>query len=188
MGRLNTLKCPSTKKGTDVSSLYVPPKKGRLEGPNQNRQSLLLKGPTPNLPPPSISITGARKKGNGIDFDVSAEQPVQRGMAARSAVYLGRASVLYEEFLIGGLSQRIEEDKGLDLRHTLVRHALMIACLAHKNMLEYEENDTVRRELRDELIKVNKELTVGVGREKQLVADLEEARAHEKALEMELKE
>ncbi|KAL5848940.1 hypothetical protein ACOSQ4_006953 [Xanthoceras sorbifolium] len=102
--------------------------------------------------------------------------------------YLGRAPVLYKEFLTRSLSQRIEEDKGPELCYTLVRHALMIAYMAYKDMLESEENDAEKGELSDKLLKVKKELAVGAGREKQLVAELKESRAHEKALEMELKE
>ncbi|KAL5754170.1 hypothetical protein ACOSP7_022390 [Xanthoceras sorbifolium] len=114
-------------------------------GPNQSSQPLFLKGPAPNLPPPPHENTAsARRKGNGIDFDVYAEQPVERGMPTHSVVvgqavlpsssqglgtvpreYLRQAPVLYEEFITGDLSQRIEEDKGLDLCHTLVRHALI---------------------------------------------------------------
>ncbi|KAL5773539.1 hypothetical protein ACOSQ2_013463 [Xanthoceras sorbifolium] len=96
--------------------------------------------------------------------------------------------MLYEEFFIRGLSQRIEEDKGPDLRHSLVRHALMIACLAYKDMLESEQNDAERRELRDELIKAKRELVVEADREKRLAVNLKESRAREKALELELKE
>ncbi|KAL5732673.1 hypothetical protein ACOSQ2_032365 [Xanthoceras sorbifolium] len=110
-----------------------------------------------------------------------------RGLGPIAKEHLGRAPTLYEEFLTSGLSQRIEEDKGPDLHHTLVRHALMTVSLAYKDILESKENDVERRELRDELVKVRKELTVGIDCEKQLAADLKEPQAHEKDLELKLK-
>ncbi|KAL5840779.1 hypothetical protein ACOSQ4_013387 [Xanthoceras sorbifolium] len=76
-----------------------------------------------NLSPPPVNVAEARKKGKGVDFDISTEQPVQRRMPTHSTAvgqatlpspsrglgvvmreYLGRAPVLYEEFLTGGLS------------------------------------------------------------------------------------
>ncbi|KAL5770298.1 hypothetical protein ACOSP7_014452 [Xanthoceras sorbifolium] len=166
MERLNTLKCPPIKRGFDDSSLSVPPKKVRFEGPNRSDHPLLLKGPAPNLPPPPpTNVAGARRKEKGVDFDVSAKQSIKRMRPEYSAV----APILYEEFLTDGLNQRIEEDKGPDLRHTLVRHDLILnftACLAYKDMLESEENDVERRELHDELMKAVRELVVGAGCEK----------------------
>ncbi|KAL5789488.1 hypothetical protein ACOSQ2_004376 [Xanthoceras sorbifolium] len=52
---------------------------------------------------------------------------LSRGLGEIAKEYLDRAPMLYEEFLTGGLSQRIEEDEGSDLRHTIVRHALLIS-------------------------------------------------------------
>ncbi|KAL5861889.1 hypothetical protein ACOSQ4_003185 [Xanthoceras sorbifolium] len=115
--------------------------------PNRNDLPLLLQGLAPSLlPPPPINAVGARIKGKWVDFDASAEQPVQKGRSNHSAMvgqaalmsssrglgtvareYLRRAPVLYEEFLTEGLSQHIEEDKGSDLCYTLVRHALMVS-------------------------------------------------------------
>ncbi|KAL5865463.1 hypothetical protein ACOSQ3_002977 [Xanthoceras sorbifolium] len=111
-----------------------------------------------------------------------------RGLSPIAKEYLGQAPILYEEFLTDDLSQHIEENKGPHLRHTLVRRTLITVCLTYKDMLKSKENDAYRRELHDELKKARRELAVGVGREKQLVADLKKARASEKALEMELKE
>ncbi|KAL5789493.1 hypothetical protein ACOSQ2_004381 [Xanthoceras sorbifolium] len=48
-----------------------------------------------------------------------------RGLGEIVKEYLDRTSMLYEKFLTGGLSQHIEEDEGSDLRHTIVRHALL---------------------------------------------------------------
>ncbi|KAL5799490.1 hypothetical protein ACOSQ4_032374 [Xanthoceras sorbifolium] len=110
-----------------------------------------------------------------------------RGLGPIVKEYLGRTPTLYEEFLTAGLSQRIEEDKGSDFHHTLVRHAVMTVSLAYKDILESKENDVERRELRDELAKVRKALAVGIDCEKQLAADLKEPQARGKALELELK-
>ncbi|KAL5835026.1 hypothetical protein ACOSQ3_014613 [Xanthoceras sorbifolium] len=163
MERLNILKCPPVERGIDDSPLFVPLKNVRLEGPNRSDQPLLLKGPAPKLPPPpSTNVAGARRKEKGVDFDVSAKQTVQRMRPEHSAM----APMLYEEFLTDGLNQRIEEDKGPDLRHTLVCHALMTACLTYKYMLESEGNDMERRKLHDELMKAMRELVIGVGCEK----------------------
>ncbi|KAL5805016.1 hypothetical protein ACOSQ3_031816 [Xanthoceras sorbifolium] len=49
-----------------------------------------------------------------------------RGLGAVAQEYLKRASMLYKEFLTRGLSQRIEEEEGPDLHHTLIRHAILI--------------------------------------------------------------
>ncbi|KAL5770997.1 hypothetical protein ACOSP7_015151 [Xanthoceras sorbifolium] len=99
-----------------------------------------------------------------------------RGLGAVEKEYLEQASMLYKEFLTGGLSQLIEEDEGSDLRHTLIRHAFLTACLSYKNMLKSEENDTEKIELCDELMKVKQTLAVMEGREKKLVAELKESR------------
>ncbi|KAL5745829.1 hypothetical protein ACOSP7_026975 [Xanthoceras sorbifolium] len=104
-------------------------------GPNRNDKPFLLQGHVPSLPSfPLTNAAGTPKKGNWVYFNASTEQPVQRGRPNHFAVvgqaalpslsrclstvareYLRRALVLYEEFLIGGLSQRIEEDKDPDL-------------------------------------------------------------------------
>ncbi|KAL5787750.1 hypothetical protein ACOSP7_004699 [Xanthoceras sorbifolium] len=42
-------------------------------------QPPLLVGPSPN-------VAGTRKKGKGVDFYASAEQPIQKGMPTHSAV------------------------------------------------------------------------------------------------------
>ncbi|KAL5752229.1 hypothetical protein ACOSP7_022415 [Xanthoceras sorbifolium] len=48
-----------------------------------------------------------------------------RGLGAVAKEYLDQASTLYEEFLTRGLSQRVDEDEGSDLRHMLVCYALL---------------------------------------------------------------
>ncbi|KAL5751949.1 hypothetical protein ACOSQ2_022456 [Xanthoceras sorbifolium] len=83
-------------------------------------QPLLLEGVIPSLPPPPpVDAAGACRKGKGVDFDASAEQPVvgqttfsslSRGLGPIAREYLGRATTLYKELLTGGLSQRIKED------------------------------------------------------------------------------
>ncbi|KAL5750438.1 hypothetical protein ACOSP7_025041 [Xanthoceras sorbifolium] len=118
---------------------FVLPRFGRYK-------PLLLKGVTPSLPPPlPADAAGARRKGKRVDFDVFVELSALMGRSAHYAVvgqaafpssswglgpvareYLGRTLTLYKEFLIGGLSQHIKEDKGPDLCHTLVRYALMV--------------------------------------------------------------
>ncbi|KAL5785722.1 hypothetical protein ACOSQ2_008114 [Xanthoceras sorbifolium] len=57
----------------------------------------------------------------------TAYPSLSQGLGAVAQEYLKRALMLYEEFLTGGLSQLIEEDEGPDLRHTLVRHALLVS-------------------------------------------------------------
>ncbi|KAL5758336.1 hypothetical protein ACOSP7_020947 [Xanthoceras sorbifolium] len=111
-----------------------------------------------------------------------------QGLGAVAKEYLDRALMLNEEFLTGGLSQCIKEDEGPDLRHTIVRHALLTTYLSYKNMLESEDNDAKRRVIRDELLKTKQGLAVVEGREKELAVELEKLQAHDKALEMELKE
>ncbi|KAL5776967.1 hypothetical protein ACOSP7_009893 [Xanthoceras sorbifolium] len=111
-----------------------------------------------------------------------------QGLGLVMKEYLKQAPMLYKEFLTRGLSQLIEEDEGPDLRHTLVRHALLTANLSYKIMLESDDNDAKRRVLRDEILKMKLGLTIAKGREKGLAAELEKLRAREKALEMELKE
>ncbi|KAL5857401.1 hypothetical protein ACOSQ3_004859 [Xanthoceras sorbifolium] len=186
MGRLKILRFSPTKKGVHASPLSIPPKKARVEESNLDGQSPLLKGPSSNLPPTShTNVEGTCRKGKGVDFNSIAKQPVKRGMPIHSFV---QAPILYETFLTGGLSQRIEEDRRLDLRHTLVRHALMTIRLAYKDMLESEENDAKKREMCDELMKARKELTVGAGKKKQLAINLKESQTRGRALELELKE
>ncbi|KAL5767621.1 hypothetical protein ACOSQ2_014404 [Xanthoceras sorbifolium] len=53
-----------------------------------------------------------------------------RGLGAVTHEYLKQAPMLYKEFLTRGLSQLIEEDEGPNLRHTLVRHALLMRELS----------------------------------------------------------
>ncbi|KAL5818792.1 hypothetical protein ACOSQ4_022634 [Xanthoceras sorbifolium] len=101
--------------------------------------------------------------------------------------YLEWAPVLYEDFLTVSLSQRIEEDMGMNLRHTLLRHTLMSASLAYKNMLKTESNKAKRRELRDELVKAMGELAAGAECEKRLAAEVKESHAVKRALELEVK-
>ncbi|KAL5865691.1 hypothetical protein ACOSQ3_003205 [Xanthoceras sorbifolium] len=48
-----------------------------------------------------------------------------RGLGAVAQEYLKTGLMLYEKFITGGLSQYIKKDEGPDLRHTLVRHALL---------------------------------------------------------------
>ncbi|KAL5748010.1 hypothetical protein ACOSQ2_025307 [Xanthoceras sorbifolium] len=99
---------------------------------NGHYKPLLLKGVTPSLsPPPPADAAGARRKGKGVDFDVSVELSALMGRSAHYAVvgqaafpssswglgpvareYLGRTLTLYKEFLIGGLSQHIEKIRG----------------------------------------------------------------------------
>ncbi|KAL5738917.1 hypothetical protein ACOSQ2_028097 [Xanthoceras sorbifolium] len=50
---------------------------------------------------------------------------LSRGLSVVVKEYLDRAPMLYEEFLTEGLSQHIKEDEDLNLRHTIVRHALL---------------------------------------------------------------
>ncbi|KAL5831187.1 hypothetical protein ACOSQ3_016614 [Xanthoceras sorbifolium] len=64
-----------------------------------------------------------------------------RGFSTVAKEYLDLAPMLYEEFLTGGLSQRIEEDEDPNLCHTIICHALL-------------DNDAEKRVLRDELAKM----------------------------------
>ncbi|KAL5764329.1 hypothetical protein ACOSQ2_016923 [Xanthoceras sorbifolium] len=139
MGSLNIKKSPLIKRGAGTPLLTFP-KKTRLEKSTQKSQPLLLEGSASNLSPPSPAIAGgARGRGKEVNFDASTERPVQRGMSGPSTAvgqvafpsssqvlgvvakeYLEWALMLYEEFLIGSLSQRIEKDEGPDLRHILI--------------------------------------------------------------------
>ncbi|KAL5767712.1 hypothetical protein ACOSQ2_014495 [Xanthoceras sorbifolium] len=127
--------------------LLAPPKKPRLKRSNQNDHPLLLGVLHPVFHLLLSQLLGAlAERERGVDFDASAEQPLQRGMPGHSVIagpaafpssswalgvvakeYLGQAPILYEEFLTRGLSQRIEEDECPDLCHTLVRHALLVS-------------------------------------------------------------
>ncbi|KAL5734346.1 hypothetical protein ACOSP7_032207 [Xanthoceras sorbifolium] len=55
----------------------------------------------------------------------SAFPSSSRGLGTIPQEYLKRAPMLYEEFLTRGLSQRIADDEGPNLRHSLVCHALL---------------------------------------------------------------
>ncbi|KAL5743568.1 hypothetical protein ACOSQ2_026684 [Xanthoceras sorbifolium] len=118
--------------------------------------------------------------------------------------YLDRVSTLYEDFLTSSLSQYIEVDKGIDLRHILLRHALMIstsscisfffplrslsASLAYKDVFETEKSEAKIKELCNELRKVKRELAVRAKREKRLAAKVKDSKALRKVLELEVKE
>ncbi|KAL5806641.1 hypothetical protein ACOSQ4_029374 [Xanthoceras sorbifolium] len=159
MGRLEVTKCPMVKRSANASPLFVPPKKVRVGEPNLGGQPPLPKGPSLTLPsPPPIIAMDCRRKGKEVNFDAIAEQPVRREILTYSPE---RAPTLYEEFLTGGLSQRIEEGNRIYLRHTLLRYTLISASLAYKDMLEAEGNEAER-----------KELVVGAQCEKQLLVEL----------------
>ncbi|KAL5752492.1 hypothetical protein ACOSP7_022686 [Xanthoceras sorbifolium] len=102
--------------------------------------------------------------------------------------YLDQVPTFYEDFLSGGVSQCIEMDKGMDLRHTLLHHAFMSVSLAYKDVLETEKSEAKRRELRDELGKARRELAAGVEREKWLVIEVHESKALRKVMELGVKE
>ncbi|KAL5865712.1 hypothetical protein ACOSQ3_003226 [Xanthoceras sorbifolium] len=72
-------------------------------------------------------------------------------------------------------------DKGMDLRHTLLHHALT-------DVLETEKSEAERSELCDELGKVNRELVVGVECEQRLAAEVHESQVLRKVLELKVKE
>ncbi|KAL5747269.1 hypothetical protein ACOSP7_024266 [Xanthoceras sorbifolium] len=156
MGRLNVTKCHTAKRGINASSFAALPNKAKVGEPNQGGQPPFLP------PPPPISSTGNCSKGKWVAFDAATEQFVKKRLPSRSS----EALILYEDFLTSALSQRIEEDTRMDRLHTLLRHTLMSASLAYKDMLETERNEAKRREMCDELIKARKELVVGAGREK----------------------
>ncbi|KAL5851643.1 hypothetical protein ACOSQ3_006761 [Xanthoceras sorbifolium] len=136
MGRLNVMRCPVAKRGANASHF-----------------ALVSGGPPPFLlPPPLASSVKNHRKGNEVAFDAATKQP--------------RAPTLYEEFLTSGLSQRIKQDKGMDLRHTLLRHTIIFASLAYKDMLDAKRNEAERRELCNELMKAKKELAAKTRRKK----------------------
>ncbi|KAL5787437.1 hypothetical protein ACOSP7_004386 [Xanthoceras sorbifolium] len=63
--------------------------------------------------------------------------------------YIGRVSILYEDFLTRGLSQCIEVDLGMDLCHTLLRHAFV--TLKRDMKLEMNESAAKYKEKINEL-------------------------------------
>ncbi|KAL5775771.1 hypothetical protein ACOSP7_013328 [Xanthoceras sorbifolium] len=175
MGRLNVVKCPTEKRGSNASHFATSSKKA--------------KGPPPILLPPSFVLsTGNRRIEKGVVFDTTMEQLVGKKLYAYSFEYLERAPTLYEDFLTSGLRQHIEMGKGMDLYHTLLRHTLMSASLAYKDVFETEKNEAERRELRDELVKARSELAARAGREKQLAAEVQESQILRKALQLEVKD
>ncbi|KAL5775846.1 hypothetical protein ACOSP7_013403 [Xanthoceras sorbifolium] len=167
MERLQVKKCPTSKRGSNASFSAACMKKVKVWEPSQGGRPSLSKGPLPFLPPPlstlSPSSSSKRKK---VAFNVAIEQPIG------SLEYLKWALTLYEDFLTSGLSQRIEMDKRIDFRHTLLRHALTSASLAYKDVLETEKSEAERIELRDELKKARRELAAGVEREKWLAVEV----------------
>ncbi|KAL5787714.1 hypothetical protein ACOSP7_004663 [Xanthoceras sorbifolium] len=64
--------------------------------------------------------------GHSTAVGLAAFSSSSRGLGAVAKDYLERTPMLYEEFLTKGLSQLINEDEGPDLRHILVRHALLL--------------------------------------------------------------
>ncbi|KAL5779353.1 hypothetical protein ACOSQ2_010090 [Xanthoceras sorbifolium] len=177
MRRLNVMKCPTAKKDSNAYPFFASSKKARVDEPSQGGQPPFLRGPPPFLPPPPFTLSaGNSSKGKKVAFDSAMEE------------YLEWALTLYEDFLTRGLSQRIEMDKGIDLRHTLIYHTLMPASLVCKDVLETEKNDVERRELGDELAKAMRELTVRAEHDKQLAAEVWESQVLRKALELEVKE
>ncbi|KAL5803017.1 hypothetical protein ACOSQ4_031322 [Xanthoceras sorbifolium] len=67
------------------------------------------------------------------------------GLGAVANEYLEHAPMCYEEFLTRGLSQHIKEDEGLNLHHTLVRHALLRPSLGSRSGLLARENPSTGR-------------------------------------------
>ncbi|KAL5805052.1 hypothetical protein ACOSQ3_031852 [Xanthoceras sorbifolium] len=142
-------------------TLYLLFKRNGLPHPNDNvikycfalRQCLLPKGS-----PEDVLHDGMHYQ---VDFHASAKQNIQRmygptavvgpavfpssnrGLGAVAKEYLDRALMLYEEFLIEGLSQRIDEDKGPDLRHTIVCHALLLSSSGSCSRLLAQGNPSV---------------------------------------------
>ncbi|KAL5753964.1 hypothetical protein ACOSP7_022184 [Xanthoceras sorbifolium] len=99
----------------------------------------------------NIKKSSLGKRGKGIDFDASAEQPVQRGMFGSSVVasfaaYPSRVGVLVQ------LSMNTLSELRCFTRSSLLGPELT-ASLSCKIMLEFEDNDAERRVLRDELLK-----------------------------------
>ncbi|KAL5854673.1 hypothetical protein ACOSQ4_004475 [Xanthoceras sorbifolium] len=83
--------------------------------------------------------------------------------------YIGLVSILYEDFLTRGLSQHIEVGSGMDLCHSLLRHALMLAtkaqrCQALKRDMKLEMNESAAKykkkinKLKDEIERAKSDL------------------------------
>ncbi|KAL5794577.1 hypothetical protein ACOSP7_003171 [Xanthoceras sorbifolium] len=86
MGSLNTKKSPLIKREAGTP-LFALPKEARLKGSNQNDQPLLMGDSAIRFSPHSpIIVRGARGKKKRVDFDASAEQPVQKGMPGHFVV------------------------------------------------------------------------------------------------------
>ncbi|KAL5738602.1 hypothetical protein ACOSP7_031363 [Xanthoceras sorbifolium] len=150
MERLNVMKYPVAKRGANASLFSTLPKRAKVGDLNRGGQALVSGGPPPFFPPPPFaSFANNHRKRNEVAFDAST-----------------KALTLYEKFLTGGLSQRIKEDKGMDLRHTLLRHTIMFASLTYKHMLDAKRNEAERMKLCNELIKAKKELAARTGHEK----------------------
>ncbi|KAL5736911.1 hypothetical protein ACOSQ2_031699 [Xanthoceras sorbifolium] len=163
MGRLKVMRCPVAKRGANATPFATLPKRAKVGDPNRGGQALVSGGPPPFFPPPPfVSFANNHRKMNEVAFDASTKQPVRRGYLLTSP----RAPTLYEEFLTGGLSQRIKEGKGMDLRHTLLRHTIMLASLAYKHMFDAKRNEAERMKLCNELMKAKKELAARTGHEK----------------------
>ncbi|KAL5811901.1 hypothetical protein ACOSQ3_026851 [Xanthoceras sorbifolium] len=86
--------------------------------------------------------------------------------------YLDRVSTLYEDFLTSSLSQYIEVDKGIDLRHILLRHALMISTssLAAKVKDSKALRKVLELEVKEFAAKIS-ELQVGLERTRSELYD-----------------
>ncbi|KAL5766176.1 hypothetical protein ACOSP7_016793 [Xanthoceras sorbifolium] len=105
-----------------------------------------------------------------------------RGLGVVAKEYLDRAPMLYEEFLIGDLSQRIEENEGPDLRHTLGFHALLICWLVPslkflKLCLAFSGVDVVSWRAEELLVLVDESLSIlrQVGRDSTLSINISSA-------------